>query len=96
MDFVLVTPADLRGHWPRISASLDAVKVKAPHEDWIHEDVYSAIKAGSAACHLAFGDRGFEGLMVTTMSRAEFSGQQSLHVWIAHNEGDADVMEAGT
>jgi hypothetical protein len=29
------------------------------------------------------------------MTRAEFSGQQSLHVWIAHNAGDADVLEAG-
>lgn len=46
MDFFLVAPADLRNHWPRISASLDAVKAKAPHEDWIHEDVYAAIKFG--------------------------------------------------
>lgn len=46
MDFILVTPADLRTHWPRISASLDAVLAKAPDEDWIKEDVYAAIKAG--------------------------------------------------
>lgn len=31
--------------------------------------------------------------MVTTMSRAEFSGTQSLHVWIVHNEGDSDVFD---
>ena len=46
MDFILVTPNDLRAHWPRITSSLDAVKAKAPDEDWIHEDVYAAIKAG--------------------------------------------------
>lgn len=33
--------------------------------------------------------------MVTTISRAEFSGYPALHVWIAHNEGDTDVMEQG-
>lgn len=33
--------------------------------------------------------------MVVTTTRAEFSGAQALHVWIAHNEGDADVLEAG-
>lgn len=46
MDFILVTPQDLRSHWPRIVASLDAVKAKAPDEDWINEDVYAAIKSG--------------------------------------------------
>jgi hypothetical protein len=45
MDFIVVTPADLRGHWPRIAASLDVVLAKAP-EDWIKEDVYHALKAG--------------------------------------------------
>lgn len=45
MDFILVTPADLRAHWPRISASLDAVLAKA-NEDWIKEDVYAALKVG--------------------------------------------------
>lgn len=58
--------------------------------------MYHALKSGAAACHIALNDRGFAGLMITTMSRAEFSGRPSLHVWIAHNEGDADVMEAGT
>lgn len=44
---------------------------------------------------MALGDGGFAGLMVTAMARAEFSGKAALHVWIAHNEGDADVIEAG-
>lgn len=94
MDLIVVTPADLRTHWPRISASLDAVQAKAP-EDWIKEDVYHGIRSGQAACHIALDDNGFAGLMVTTITRAEFSGAQALHVWIAHNEGEADVIEAG-
>lgn len=33
--------------------------------------------------------------MVLTERVAEFSGEKSLNVWIAHNRGDADVMEQG-
>lgn len=33
--------------------------------------------------------------MITTITRAEFSGRPSLHVWIVHNEGDASVMDEG-
>lgn len=52
MDFLLVTPADLRIHWPRIKASLEAVQARAS-EDWIPEDVFFALKSGAAACHIA-------------------------------------------
>lgn len=94
MEFLLIPPAGLRQWWPKISESLDAVLAKAP-EDWIKEDVYHAIKAGSAACHVALNESGYAGLLVTTLTTAEFSGRKSLHVWIAHNAGDADVIEAG-
>lgn len=58
-------------------------------DDWIPEDVYHAIKAGTAACHLS-GD----GLLITTLTRAEFSGTRALHVWIVHNTGGPDVIDA--
>lgn len=45
MDLIVVTPNDLRTHWPRIAASLDVVQSKAP-DDWINEDVYHALKSG--------------------------------------------------
>ena len=32
---------------------------------------------------------------MTTLTTAEFSGKQSLHVWIVHNTGPADALEAG-
>lgn len=48
----LIPPGTLRQHWPDIRASLDAVRAKAV-DDWIAEDVYHAIKAGHAACHVA-------------------------------------------
>lgn len=64
-------------------------------EDWIKEDVYAALRMGSAICHIALDGTGFAGLMVTTRTVAEFSGEQALHVWIAHNEGEADVLDSG-
>jgi len=94
MEFVLVGPRELRAHWPRISDSLDKVLAKAS-EDWIKEDVYHAIKSGHVACYIALSDAGYAGLLVVTKAAAEFSGTPALHVWIAHNAGAEDVLEAG-
>lgn len=94
MDLILVEPAALRAHWPNISASLEAIQAKAP-EDWIREDVYLAIKTGRAACIAALDDGGYAGVMVLTERVAEFSGEKSLHVWIAHNRRDGDIFQAG-
>lgn len=94
MEFLLIHPNDLRNQWPRISDSLDAVLAKA-EEDWIKEDVFHAIKAGHAACHYAIDESGFAGLLITTKAVSEFSRTPSIHVWIAHNVGSADVIEGG-
>lgn len=94
MEFVLVTPNELRAHWPNIKASLDAVQAKAP-EDWIAEDVYHAIKSGQVACHAVYRAGSYAGVLVIRPEHAEFSGAPGLHVWIAHSAGDADVFEAG-
>lgn len=92
MNLVLIRPDELRQHWPRIMGSLCVVRAKAK-DDWIAEDVYHAIKSGAAACHLAFAPD-YAGLLITTLTRAEFSGTPALHVWIAHSVG-GDVFEAG-
>lgn len=94
MDYLLVTPATLRAHWPRISLSLDAVLAKG-EQDWIKEDVYAALKTANAVCHIAVNESGFAGLMVSNPVSTEFSGQTNLHVWIGHNEGEDDVIELG-
>lgn len=94
MNFLLIQPDALRTHWPLIRNSLDAVQAKAP-EDWIAEDVYHAIKSGSAACHLAIGDKGYAGLLITTLTQTEFSREPVFHIWITHNVSDADTFEAG-
>lgn len=94
MNVLLVTPKQLRAWWPNVRASLDAVLAKAP-EDWIAEDVYHAVKAGSAALYVGVGDAGYLGCLVLTEREAEFSGEKSCHVWITHSMGDADVFTAG-
>lgn len=45
--------------------------------------------------HFAHQDGKFLGLLVTTMQVDEYSGDKALHVWIAHNRGEQDVIEAG-
>lgn len=94
MELVLITPNALRGHWERIKASLEAVRDKAK-DDWICEDVYHAIKAGDAACHIGIGGTGYLGCMVTQLIPAEFSREPLFHIWIVHSLGDQDVFEAG-
>lgn len=94
IEFVHVTPATLRQHWPRILGSLCVVRAKNDN-DWIAEDVYHSIKSGESACHLAYDGEHYAGLLVTKLSIAEYSGTRSLFVWIAHNEGAPDVMDAG-
>jgi hypothetical protein len=94
MELTLVPPAGVRQAWPLILPSLQAVLAKT-HDDWIPEDVYHALKSGEAACHLATDHSGFCGVLITTRTTAEFSGETALHVWIAHNTGNADVFAAG-
>jgi hypothetical protein len=94
MDFILVAPDTLRGHWSAIRGSLEAVQAKAA-EDWLIEDVYHAIKCGQVACHLMVKAGQYVGLFIIRPETAEFSGRQSLHIWIAHNAGDDDVFEQG-
>lgn len=55
--------------------------------------MFHALKSGAAVCHIGVWEKGYAGLIVTTLRRAEFSGSPSLHVWIAHNEGDANVFD---
>ena len=94
MELSLVPPAGVRQSWPLILSSLHAVMAKGPVE-WIPEDVYHELRSGSAACHIATDANGYAGCMVTQRVTDPYSGVQSLHVWIAHNAGEADVIEGG-
>lgn len=94
MEFFLIQSNELRAVWPQVKSSLLAAQAKS-QEDWIPEDIYHAIKSGSAALHLAKEGGQLAGVLVTTVTFAEFSGRTFLHVWIAHNLAGPNVIEAG-
>lgn len=84
MELVLVKPAELRAHWPVISAALDSV-IEATSPDWIKEDVYHQIATGSAYAHLIYEAGQYRSLFVLTQPTEEFSKERCLHIWIAEN-----------
>lgn len=87
MDFILIQPDGLRAVWKDVRAGLELM----PAEDWIAEDVYHAIKSGSAALYLGMVDR-YAGFFILTRHLTEFSRRPVLHVWLAHNAGERDVF----
>lgn len=88
MDFMLIQPDALRSVWDRVRAGLDLM----PTEDWIPEDVYHAIRSGESALYLGANDAGYAGFFVLRRQVTEFSREPVLHVWLAHNAGNADVF----
>jgi hypothetical protein len=91
MDFVRIEPANLRAVWDFVKQGVESM----PAEDWIAEDVYHAIRSGSSALYLAIGDTGPAGFLVLSKQSTEFTLQPILHVWLAYNTGDANVMTEG-
>lgn len=94
MELIIVKPAELRAHWPVISAALDSV-IEATSPDWIKEDVYHRIKTGAAFAHLICHLGEYRSLFILTEECEEFSGTSSVHIWIAHNTGDSDSYDFG-
>lgn len=94
MELIIVKPGELRAHWPVISGALDSV-IEATSPDWIKEDVFHRIKVGTAAAHLVYGQGKYQCMFILTREVEEFSGSPSLHIWIAHNAGDAESYDYG-
>ena len=91
MELVLIPPNALRSVWDFVRAGLATM----PPEDWIAEDVYHAIRSGESALHVALGNAGPCGFLVLRRHLTEFTQTPELHVWLAYNAGDADVIAAG-
>lgn len=94
IEFRWINPAHLHADWPLIRTSLEAVKAKCGNR-WIPEDVYHLLKTNHSVLHMAYEAGEYAGLIVTTKTACEFSGEPELHVWIAHNVGDRNVIESG-
>lgn len=84
MELVYVNPAELRAHWPVVSAALDSV-IDATSPDWIKEDVYHQLAAKQATAHLVYERGEYRSLFILTQPAEEFSGERCLHIWIAEN-----------
>ena len=82
----LIHPDRLRDVWPQVKAGLATM----PADDWIPEDVYHAIRSGTAALHL-FG----ESFIVFQQDRTEYTRLPVLHIWLAYNAHGQDVIAAG-
>jgi hypothetical protein len=79
-----VSPADLQLHWERIKPGLEVVRAKAAPE-WIPEDIYFALKAGTATLLLADECDGF--LVVQKQQRAYGA---CLLIWVAYAPGERE------
>lgn len=77
---IYVPSGDIHKHWRSIKTGLQKVLKKSP-SNWIPEDVYSALRAGTSTLHLV--DEGF--LVLTP--KQDYDGM-TLFVWIAYGEGD--------
>lgn len=86
MEIVQINPNELRAHWPTVSKALDSV-IESTYPDWIKEDVFFRLKTQGAYGYLIYEKGQYQSLFVISPDREEFSGLQSLHIWIAHNVG---------
>jgi hypothetical protein len=88
MELRYVPPEHLRAEWPRVRAGLEEVQASSP-EPWWPEDIYHAIRSGSAQLFLA----GPEAFVVTAVDVEPYSGQRVLHLWAGYSAPGSDVFE---
>jgi hypothetical protein len=92
LTFEWIDPARLHGCWELIRLGL--LKI-VPHstDRWIPEDIYMAIRTGTAHLHLGTRDGQYAGFLVTQKQQA-WDGQV-LHVWCAYSASEDDVLHDG-
>lgn len=92
LRFEYIPPIDLRDTWPRVRDGVE--KVSKHTDEWIIEDVYSALLNNHSTLHIAYSDEKYMGFMVLTPITGYCATK--LHVWLAYAvEEGFDVMESG-
>ena len=87
----LIEPRSLRSVWPIVRHGLDVV-VQKNRVDWIPEDVYHALKSGTAALHFS-GEGSF---LVTCLNVNDYTDNRELHIWIAYSADESrNVIDEG-
>ena len=87
-----VHPDRLRDWWNAIRPGVEEIR-KDASDDWIPEDVYAAIRAGTSQLHVVTMGGDYAGFVVITPTFTEFSKERVLHVWLAYSSGDYDIWE---
>jgi hypothetical protein len=77
-----VEPKDISFEWDRVREGLLAIK-PTTSDDWLPEDIYTAIKGGHCALHIGEDEEGnYLGFLVMQLIPS-FHGQK-LHIWCAY------------
>lgn len=84
---VPVPPAQIGAVWPRLRDPM--ASIESP-DGWIAEDVYCALRNGTATLYLVVIDEEEAGFVVLR-SIGGFDGQR-LHIWLLHARSGVDVM----
>ena len=91
MEYIWIKPSLLKDYWGLIKPGL--MKVQHHGEGWICEDVYAAIKSGTANLHIANVDNEYAGFVV--MSLTPSTDGVNLHIWAAYsNQNNPHLLEA--
>lgn len=85
----LVPVKDIRAYWEPIRAYLEKLVDKV-HPDWIPEDVFHAVRSGTAFVYIAP-----DGVAVFRCKQTEFDNETVLFLWAGYStNGDAMVEYA--
>ena len=87
---IYIPPTELHAHWDLIKPGLETIRQKIDG-DWIPEDVYSALRAGTSTLHLGYNDDEYEGFIVLTPT-PDYDGM-TLFVWCVYSPTDSNVLE---
>jgi hypothetical protein len=86
----VIKPIHLGAEWERVRAGLVEVK-KATTDDWLPEDVYMALRQGSAVLYIGEGRPGeYLGFLVLRLVPT-FHGQR-LEIWCAYSATSEPLM----
>jgi len=88
-----VSPDALHEHWAVIREGLE--KVQKHGDNWMAEDVYLAIKTGTANLHIGRVESDYKGFIVT-QQQAGYSGP-ILYLWACYSSErkEAQMLEQG-
>lgn len=81
----VIQPEDIKKYWPDIKSGLEKILLKDPVQDWIPEDIYSAIQAKRVICVIGFGEQRVDGFFVGYPMK-----DGTFFTWVGYVSGDLE------